>query len=141
MGWCSDVRTCARPDDPLVAAQPRRILVGVDGTEASMRALDVAAQLVGYGSTLTVVHVVVDGAASNSVMDEARDRVHRRQLTATYIQRVGEPAEELLDAARELDAELVVVGRRAAREGGGRPPGSVSTTVVRRAPCDVLVVT
>lgn len=124
-----------------MAAQPRRILVGFDGTEASVRALDVATQLIGYGSTLTVVNVVDEGAEPSPVLAEAREQVHRRQLTATYVQRVGEPAEELLEAARELGAELVVVGRHAARDGGGRPPGSVSAKVVRRAPCDVLVVT
>jgi len=40
-----------------MAGQPRQILVRFDGSEASQRALDVAADLVGYGSSLAVVVV------------------------------------------------------------------------------------
>jgi len=42
---------------PCMAAQPRRIVVGFDGSDAAWRALDVAAGLTGYGSTLAVVSV------------------------------------------------------------------------------------
>ena len=123
-----------------MSALPRRILVGFDGSEASWRALDAATQLTGYGSTLTVVHVAPEGDAPGDRLVEARERVRRRQVTATYVQRVGDPAEELLDAAHELDAELVVIGRRGGVRNGSAP-GSVSAAVVRRAPCDVLVIT
>jgi nucleotide-binding universal stress UspA family protein len=52
---------------------------------------------------------------------------------------VGEAAELIVEAAQGVGADLVVVGRR------DRRPlrsllGSVSSRVVRRAPCDVLVV-
>ncbi|HSI97556.1 MAG TPA: universal stress protein [Gaiellaceae bacterium] len=124
-----------------MAARPQRILVGFDGSDAAWRALDTAVHFTGYGSTLTVVHVVSNGAEPSSVLAGARERVRRQQLTATYVQRMGEPADQLLEAARELDAELVVVGRRAESTDGLPTPGSVSATVVRRAPCDVLVVT
>ena len=40
-----------------MAPRPRRIMVGYDGSDAATRALDVAADLVGYGSTLEVVAV------------------------------------------------------------------------------------
>ena len=40
-----------------MAARARKIMVGYDGSDASTRALDVAADLVGYGSTLAVVTV------------------------------------------------------------------------------------
>ncbi|WP_424697385.1 universal stress protein, partial [Gaiella sp.] len=55
------------------------------------------------------------------------------------LQPVGEPAVELVDAARELDADLVVLGRRS-RSLRRVVLGSVSAKVVRDAPCDVLVV-
>lgn len=126
---------------PSMSAQPRSILVGVDGSEAGTRALDAALQLTGYGSTLTVVHVAREGETSGSALRDARDRVRRRHVIATYLERIGDPARELLDAARELETELVVVGRRALVENGEPAPGSVSAAVVRRAPCDVLVVT
>ena len=125
-----------------MAAQPRRILVGFDGSHASWRALETAIQLTGYGSTLTVVTVAPEGETpSTDALAAARERVRSRQLAATYLQRAGDPVEELLGAAREGGVELVVVGRSVA--GDGAPlddPASISASVVRRAACDVLVV-
>lgn len=115
--------------------------MGFDGSNAAYRALDTATHLTGYGSTLTVVHVAAEGARTSSVLEDARDRVRRQQVTATYVQRTGEAAHELLEVARELDVELVVVGRRAEDGDERSTPGSVSGAVVRRALCDVLVVT
>ena len=124
-----------------MAAQPRRILVGFDGSEASWRALETAIQLTGYGSTLTVVSVTPEGQSPSSrALSAVRDRVRSRQLAAAYVQRAGDPADELLEAARESAAELVVVGRSGGDADAPVAPGSVSAAVVRRAACDVLVV-
>jgi nucleotide-binding universal stress UspA family protein len=123
-----------------MSAQPRRILVGVDDSEPSQRALDRAADLAGYGSTLTVVSVARDGDGyAAGPLEKAREQLLRRHVSATYLQPVGDPAAELVDAARELEADLVVLGRRS-RSLRRRVLGSVSDAVVRRAPCDVLVV-
>lgn len=121
-----------------MAARARRIIVGYDGSDASTRALDTAADLMGYGSTLAVVTVrthAVDGAT----VAGARERLLGRHVEASYHEPAGEPAEQLVEQARHLGADLLVVGRRS------RNPlrsllGSVSARVVRRAPCDVLVV-
>jgi nucleotide-binding universal stress UspA family protein len=121
-----------------MAAVPRRIVVAYDGSEAAGRALDTAADLAGYGSTLTVVTVqtrTVDG----EVAAAAREQLLRRHVEARYVEPTGDAAEQLVEAAKELEADLIVVGRRS------RNPlrsllGSVSARVVRCAPCDVLVV-
>jgi universal stress protein G len=60
-------------------------------------------------------------------------------VEARYHDSAGEPADELVAKARELDADLIVIGRRS------RNPlrallGSVSARVIRQAHCDVLVV-
>jgi nucleotide-binding universal stress UspA family protein len=124
-----------------MAAQPRRVLVGYDGTEASRKALDVAAGLIGYGSTLAVATVEQTGApTANIVLSEAREWLLQHHLPAAYLPLHGDPADELVDAASYLDADLVVVGRRS-QNGEARPAmGPVSTEVAQRAPCDVLVV-
>jgi nucleotide-binding universal stress UspA family protein len=121
-----------------MAARPRRIVVGYDGSDASRRALDAAADLVGYGSTLAVV-TVQNGEVGRAAASDARDRLLNRHVEAQYHEPTGEPAERLVDTATQLGADLVVVGRR------NRGPlrallGSVSSRVVRRAQCDVLVV-
>jgi nucleotide-binding universal stress UspA family protein len=135
-----------------VAARARNILVGYDGSEASRRALEVAADLAGYGSMLAVVSVVrehdddtVNGVRSAepraaSALDEAREHLLRRQVSARYLEPFGEPAEKLIEAAQELDSDLIVVGRRDRNRLQQLLPGSVSSKVVRGALCDVLVV-
>lgn len=120
-----------------MAARPRRILVGFDGSEASRRALDTAADLVGYGSSLSVVHVRRAGSPPDDAVEQARDQLLRRQLTARYLEPCGEPASEIVAAAEEVGADLIVVGRRNMLR---RVLGSVSSGVVRAATCDVLVV-
>jgi nucleotide-binding universal stress UspA family protein len=123
-----------------MAAQARRIVVGYDDSEASQRALDRAADLAGYGSILTVVSVAPEGEGyAAGPLESARERLLRRHVTATYLQPVGEPADELVGAAQELDADLVVVGRRN-RSLRRLVLGSVSAGVARQAPCDVLIV-
>ena len=123
-----------------MSAQARRIVLGFDGSEASWRALDVAARMTGYGSTLAVVSVSREGNGSvRPLLDGAHERLLGHQVAATYVEKIGEPAEELVTAARELGADLVVVGRRAGSD--DEPfPGSVSAEVVRDAHCDVLVI-
>jgi nucleotide-binding universal stress UspA family protein len=121
-----------------MAAHPRRILVGYDGSEAAERALAAAADLAGYGSTLSVV-TVHPGEIDRSMAAGAREQLQRRHVDARYLEVHGAPAEQLVAKANELGADLVVVGRRS------RTPirallGSVSATVVRSCPCDVMVV-
>jgi len=124
-----------------MAAHARRIVVGFDGSEPALRALEAAAEFVGYGSTLAVVIVAEERAGdSRRALAEARERLLRRQVAATYVQRVGDPARELVEAARELEADLVVVGTSTGALPGSSVPGSVGGEVVRTAPCDVLVV-
>jgi len=124
-----------------MVVQPRRILVAFDGSEQAWRALDVAARMTGYGSTLTVVSVGRDGNGNvRGLLDGAHERLLGHQVTATYVGRHGAPAAELVAAARELGADLLVVGRRTGGDADAPLPGSVSAEVLREAPCDVLVI-
>jgi nucleotide-binding universal stress UspA family protein len=110
-------------------------MVGYDGSDSAMRALDVAADLAGYGSTLAVVTVHTT-EFDHSVTDDDRDQLQRRLVEAGYHETSGEPAKQLIKKAHELRADLLVIGRR----NGSPLLGSVSSKVVRRANCDVLVV-
>ena len=123
-----------------MAAQPKRIIVGFDSTEGARRALDAAAQLTGYGSTLAVITVASDDEPdAPDPLAEARKRLLKRLVAATYLRRVGNPADEIVAAASEFDADLIVVGRHG-EDPPRSAPGSVSADIVRRAACDVLVV-
>ena len=136
-----------------MVAVAKRIVVGYDGSAGSGRALERAAELAGYGSTVTVVTVaqpvhryalgvLPDPSAIDDgkrLLHDARERMAARGISAQTVERVGEAAEELVEAARELGADVLVVGdgknslERAVF-------GSVSTHAVHNSPCDVLVV-
>jgi nucleotide-binding universal stress UspA family protein len=129
-----------------------RILVGYDGSETSRRALVHAAELVGSGGTLDVINVITAQPVSARIENLSdRDRSRQRKLLReaklvlgewdvgmTPVPAVGDPATAIRTAAEASGAGIVVVGR-----GKGLRrliDGSVSTRLVRHAPCDVLVV-
>lgn len=69
----------------------------------------------------------------------AENLLARRGVNADLTRAAGDPATEILSAAATIGADVIVVGRSK-----GLAPHlvhrSLSTTLVRRAACDVLVV-
>jgi nucleotide-binding universal stress UspA family protein len=61
-------------------------------------------------------------------------------LTAAVISRIGPPDEVLAGAAHDEHADLIVVGTHGHTGVARFLLGSVANSVVRRAPCDVLIV-
>jgi len=129
-----------------------KILVGFDGSDASRRALVHAAELVGRGGNLDVINVIgsqpvsarvgslVDGEKKHQqkVLHEAKALLEEWEVRMTPVRAVGDPTSEIRSAAEEAGVGVIVVGR-----GSGLRRlinGSVSARLVRRAPCDVLVV-
>ncbi len=55
------------------------------------------------------------------------------------VYRSGDPAEEILKLAREIHADLIVLGRRGLGRIGGLMRGSVSDRVLHGAHCAVLI--
>jgi nucleotide-binding universal stress UspA family protein len=127
------------------------VVCGVDlwprSEEVARLAVSLADELDGHASIVHVTH----GAGRRSAaptLGQARElrrlvtlveRLGGAERSATLL-RAGEPAPELLEAARELDAELLVVGSRGLREIGSALLGSVSCELMREAPCPVVVV-
>jgi nucleotide-binding universal stress UspA family protein len=129
-----------------------RILVAYDGSEVSKRALVHAAELVGRGGRLDVINVIgsqpissrvgslVDGERHRQLktLHEARALLGEWDVSMTPRRAIGDPTSEIRAAAEESGAGVIVVGR-----GNGLRrliDGSVSARLIRRAPCDVLVV-
>lgn len=138
------------------AARKRTILLGYDGTPASERALERVAELAQGTAQVTVISVAASmyhtypsyGITALTEEDEhkrllsrAKRRLARRGIKPTTLQPVGDPGREILEAAQRSGADLIVVG--------GHDKGllgrllwleATDTEVVRKAPCDVLVV-
>jgi multicomponent Na+:H+ antiporter subunit G len=131
------------------------IVVGYDGSEEARRALERVAMLAGDDTAVAVVTAgsllpaAPRGAGSaddderverRRVLDEALELLAELGVEAEPVEAIGDAADALVDTARDIGADLVVIGRRG-RTGAARVLlGSVSTTVVNRAHCDVLVV-
>jgi nucleotide-binding universal stress UspA family protein len=106
----------------------KSILVAYDGSEGGRRALDAAAEMMGYGSTLAVVGATT--TVSNDPLAEASRYLSDRHVFARYIDGDGNPAETVLDTAADVSADIIVVAAQ---------NGSLES-VIGRAACDVLVV-
>jgi nucleotide-binding universal stress UspA family protein len=112
----------------------KRIMVGFDGSASARRALDRAADLAGYGSSVTVVTVSAPTTNGDGgmLLHEAKEQLAARLIPSYALNPVGDPAEELLKAASSLGADVIVIGTQ--------PNGSVGARLLAQAPCDVLVV-
>ncbi len=140
----------------------KRMVVGVDGTDDSLAALSLAADLAAEsGAGLLVVHVrhesglvavnaVLTGAevAVNDALDEmermsregAADVLTGRRVQWRFEVASGDPAAALIAAAVEAKAAPIVVGGRAHGVVGGLVFGSVAQRLIRHSPVSVLVV-
>ena len=108
-----------------------------------------------HGARLVVAHVVAPAPAvaygemlvepDQAALDKAWEQIRRIQPPEAAVpvqHRVeqGFAADEILRLARELPADMIVLGTHG-RSGLGRLlMGSVAEQVVRKAPCPVLVV-
>ncbi len=136
-----------------------RILIAIDGSapsiDAARRGFDLAAALSAKVSTIYVVDppvpysggigiapdelLQVAGRDNEQVIATLRQAVPVPEGTA-HLVRVGRPADIISQVAKDWPADMIVIGSRG-RSGLGRVLlGSVAESVVRQAPCPVLVV-
>jgi nucleotide-binding universal stress UspA family protein len=140
------------------------VVVGTDGSATAARAVTEAATLsAADGARLVIVTAYTPGEGSaqdvevDAVPVDLRftltDRVQAEQLAShgreiaksarvakVVVQAIaGEPAEVLLAAAKDFDADLIVVGSRGLSSHAHLILGSVASSVAHHAPCDVLV--
>jgi nucleotide-binding universal stress UspA family protein len=137
-----------------------RILVAFDGSAPARRATHVATEIAArFHSVLTIANVrpggsVVrdpvleslvplseEGKAFVSVVEEVRSRALAEGAAAVEsVLLQGDVVETLLDWLSHHHQDLVVVGSRGLTRGRRLFLGSVSSGLVNRAPCPVLVV-
>lgn len=137
-------------------ATTTRIVVGVDGSPASLEALAWAATQAeltgstleavttwewptGYGWTLPLPEDFDPAGDAGRVLDKALAPVHQEHPPVDVVRRVeeGHPAEVLVEGSD--GAQLLVVGSRGHGAFAGMLLGSVSAYCVAHARCPVLV--
>lgn len=112
------------------------VICGVDGSNSSDGAMDVARELAErYGLPVVYAHVLDGGADGEDAARILHDDAARR-LSALEFEH-GHPADRLVELARDRDASFLVVGNHGPRSS---LLGSVSADVARRASCPVVVV-
>ena len=130
------------------------VVVGVDGSEGSQRALQWAAEEARLrGARLRAVHVWSYLDQAGEAFDPTYGEDDARQFLDEALAGLGEgaggleiertpvcdlPARGLLDSAG--DADLLVVGARGMGGFRGLLLGSVSQQVAQHAPCPVVIV-
>lgn len=123
----------------------KNILVGVDGSRHGDAALARTLGLAGHcEAPITVISVATDQRLRDDA--EANARQVRNQLDASGVSanvevKVGQPDQTLVNTAKELASDLIVMGRHGRSGLELLLLGSVSERVIGHATCPVLVVT
>ncbi|WP_167101553.1 universal stress protein [Mycobacterium sp. NBC_00419] len=140
----------------------KTVVVGTDGSDSSLRAVDRAGQLASDPGSKVIVatayfpasedtraadllkdegYKMAGNAPIYAILREARDRA-KAAGAADVEERavVGAPVDALVELAEETNADLLVVGNVGLSTIAGRLLGSVPANVARRSKSDVLIV-
>lgn len=138
----------------------RTIVVGTDGSDSAERAVDQAIELAAASSARLVVVTaferhddtpdprapedvrwrLTDANAAERHARHGRQRALDAGVEDVVVQAIeGEAPDKLLEAADDFDADLIVVGSVGLTGGARFILGSVASSVLHHAPCDVLV--
>jgi nucleotide-binding universal stress UspA family protein len=131
----------------------RRIVLAIDGSAASKRALHflVRAMRPMTPSRQEPVMVTVTHAmpflnypelrhAGKALVEECSAKLLEAGYRVEQLPTIGNPADEILKAAESHEADLIVTGAKGLGAVGRFLLGSVSTRVVQHAGCSALVV-
>lgn len=146
-----------------------QIVLGVDGSEVSARAVTATAGLAAQlGSSVVIVNAVADAMmvmppvgpteamitpplvteeamqeleqAGQEVLARAAEQLGRAGVTCSTRLEHGPAADRIVHVASSIDADLIVLGSRGHGKLEELLLGSVSDAVVREAKCSVLIV-
>src|SRR3990172_7927335 len=134
----------------------KKILIAHDGSKSSEKALKKACEVAEkFGSSVTVISVVPELYLTElmemdrvrileTLTEEAKKTMDRiRTKTAGFkslrtIIKQGNPAEEILETAKKIKADLIVTGSHGRHGAQKFLLGSVSSKIAEHATCTVL---
>lgn len=142
----------------------RTVVVGTDGSESSLRAVEKAAAIAGDAGAKLIIacayypadpkdvgkaadalkdeaYQITGSAPTYDILRRARERAHGAGVTEVDERAVvGAPVESLLELVDESKADLLVIGNRGLNTLTGRLLGSVPSDAARKSTSDVLIV-
>jgi len=133
----------------------KRILVGFDGSEGSENALNKAMMLINENGKLILLAVIpvpsdknlVDQTAyellkkrAYNLIDNVVEDIGSHEFEVTGLVEEGDIAAKIIDAANDLNCDLIVLGSKGTSTLGLYPIGSVANKVVQYAHKPVMVV-
>lgn len=131
-----------------------KILVPVDGSEHSLRALQEAIRITkATGGKITVAYVcdevsqgpsfvmpqLTQGCDDKPVFAQSKKVAQATNVKLEYLSLEGNVADKIVKAAVDGCFDLIVIGARGLGNLSGLVLGSVSQGVLKHAPCPVLV--
>ncbi|MEM1833124.1 MAG: universal stress protein [Desulfurococcaceae archaeon] len=125
----------------------RRILVPIDGSENSLKALDIAVDLAKYyGSTVDALFVKPKGSTlSIDPVEKAMRRVEKKPIKVNFRVVEYDPLSEsasskIISEVIEGNYDLIVMGARGLNISSEISIGSTALSVVSSAPVTVMVI-
>ena len=124
----------------------RKILVPVDGSENSLRALDMAVDFAKrYGSRVTVLYVAEPTVRPSDIKRVVEERLSKHSVSyefkvKTYSPTTSSIANEILQEVLEGGYDLVVLGGRGNTVNEELLIGSTVLSVIVNAPVSVMVI-
>ena len=121
------------------SAEIRRFVAAYDGSAHAKRALHIAADLgVNWGVPFEIL--VVGGANAADRVGEARAYLDAHAVQVEYVVRDGEPADIIVEYAKERSADLIVMGAYGHSKVRELIVGSTTAATLNAAPCPVLLI-
>lgn len=127
----------------------QKILVPVDGSEHSKRALQEAINLAKMtDGTITLLNVQTNPSAAtasngrveqNKPLNEAQKIVQDAGIAVNTVLLQGNVVDQIVKTAKDTSSELIIVGARGLSKFEELLLGSVSHGVLEKAPCPVIV--
>lgn len=129
----------------------RKVLIPIDGTKRSLKSVELVKSLYRPADveiTLLMVRDDIVSAASLQMLEEAKAA---RKSALTGIEEalagysveslvfIGNPAEEILACAAQMQSEIIIM-TKSTRRGWLQRIGSVTSQVVKKAHCIVMIV-
>jgi len=127
----------------------QKILVPVDGSEHSKRALQEAINLAKMtDGTITLLNVQTNPSAAtasngrveeNKPLSEAQKIVQDAGIAVNTVLLQGNVVDQIVKTAKDTGSELIIVGARGLSKFEELLLGSISHGVLEKAPCPVIV--